>query len=62
MCKCGHDEAAHKRPITGIDNKGCTGEKLFDKTGEKLFDDDKGAVLQTQKSCDCKKFVARSAK
>ena len=62
LCKCGHDAEAHKRPITGTNDKACTGVKLFEDIGEKLFDGDRGAILEPEQSCNCKKFVPRSLK
>jgi hypothetical protein len=62
LCRCGHGAEQHTRSISGTDDNGCTGEKLFDDTGKKVFDDEKGAIVQTQKSCRCQEFVPRSDK
>jgi len=60
LCKCGHYAEVHTRYIPGTDDKGCRAEKVFDNTVKKLFDDEKQIAIQTQKFCDCKKFVPRS--
>jgi hypothetical protein len=52
----------HSRPVSGTDDKACRGVKLFDDTGKKVFPDERGAVLDPEKPCDCKKFAARPVK
>jgi hypothetical protein len=59
LCKCGHDEEAHRRTISGTNDKACTGVKLFDDTVKKLFDDEERVLLEPEKSCCCKKCVTR---